>query len=137
MKVFKFGGASVKNAEAVKNVAAILNTYSSEDRFCVVVSAMGKTTNQLEEIAKKYFGKKDTNSELIQIKEYHFSICRNLFSEGDIFFEELHNLFVELEWILEDEPTLDFSFVYDQIVFLLLSILLEQNNKRQRAIKES
>jgi len=118
MRVFKFGGASVKDAEAVKNVATILNTYKSSQRFCVVVSAMGKTTNLLEEIAKKYFSKNDTADKLNQLKEYHFSICKELFPKGDNFFEELHNIFVELEWILEDEPALDFSFIYDQIVCL-------------------
>lgn len=118
MRVFKFGGASVKDAESVKNVATILNTNTSKDRLCVVVSAMGKTTNLLEEIAKNYFNKVHTNNQLNQLKEYHFSICKNLFSNNDKFFEELHNLFVELEWILEEEPGMDFSFVYDQIVCL-------------------
>ncbi|MFN5628553.1 MAG: aspartate kinase [Bacteroidota bacterium] len=118
MRVFKFGGASVKDAESVKNVATILNTNTSKDRLCVVVSAMGKTTNLLEEIAKNYFNKVHTSNQLNQLKEYHFSICKNLFSNNDKFFEELHNLFVELEWILEEEPGMDFSFVYDQIVCL-------------------
>lgn len=116
MRVFKFGGASVKDAESVKNVATILNTKKSNERLCVVVSAMGKTTNLLEEIAKNYFNKVETNNHLNQLKEYHFSICKNLFSSEDKFFEELHNVFVELEWILEEEPSMDFSFVYDQIV---------------------
>jgi aspartate kinase len=118
MRVFKFGGASVKDAESVKNVATILNTNTSKERLCVVVSAMGKTTNLLEEIAKNYFNKVDTSNQLNLLKEYHFSICKNLFSNNDKFFEELHNVFVELEWILEEEPGMDFSFVYDQIVCL-------------------
>lgn len=118
MRIFKFGGASVKDAESVKNVATILNTNTSKERLCVVVSAMGKTTNLLEEIAKNYFNKVDTSNQLNLLKEYHFSICKNLFSNNDKFFEELHNVFVELEWILEEEPGMDFSFVYDQIVCL-------------------
>ena len=118
MRVFKFGGASVKDAESVKNVATILNTNTSKERLCVVVSAMGKTTNLLEEISKNYFNKVDTSNQLNLLKEYHFSICKNLFSNNDKFFEELHNVFVELEWILEEEPGMDFSFVYDQIVCL-------------------
>ena len=55
MKVFKFGGASVKDAEAVKNVAKILKNY--DDNIVVVVSAMGKTTNALEKLTKAYFYK--------------------------------------------------------------------------------
>jgi len=118
MRIFKFGGASVKDAESVKNVATILNTNTSQERLCVVVSAMGKTTNLLEEIAKNYFNKVDSSNQLNLLKEYHFSICKNLFSNNDKFFEELHNVFVELEWILEEEPSMDFSFIYDQIVCL-------------------
>ncbi|MDC0339412.1 aspartate kinase, partial [Flavobacteriales bacterium] len=53
MKVFKFGGASVKDAEAVRNVAGIINLYS--ENLVIVVSAMGKTTNAMEEIAEAYF----------------------------------------------------------------------------------
>ena len=51
MKVFKFGGASVKDAQAVKNVATILSNYGTDDHVLVVVSAMGKTTNALERLA--------------------------------------------------------------------------------------
>ena len=53
MKVFKFGGASVKDAEAVRNVAGIINLYA--ENLVIVVSAMGKTTNAMEEIAEAYF----------------------------------------------------------------------------------
>jgi aspartate kinase len=118
MRVFKFGGASVKDAEAVKNVATILNLINSSERLCVVVSAMGKTTNLLEEIAKKYFKKEDTSLQVNQLKEYHFSVCKNLFPLEHNFFEELHNIFVELDWIVEEEPTTNFPFIYDQIVCL-------------------
>ena len=59
MKVFKFGGASVKDAEAIKNLAQILNNYPAE-KLLVVVSAMGKTTNALEKLSESYFnGKAD------------------------------------------------------------------------------
>jgi aspartate kinase len=54
MKVFKFGGASVKDATSVKNVAAILNEYKQEQLF-VVISAMGKTTNALEEFTNALY----------------------------------------------------------------------------------
>ena len=62
MKVFKFGGASVKDAAAVKNVALILKRYS-QDNLLVVVSAMGKMTNAHEKLLNSYFYQKNTLSE--------------------------------------------------------------------------
>lgn len=118
MRVFKFGGASVKDADAVKNVATILNANKSSEQLCVVVSAMGKTTNLLEEIAKKYFNHQDFHGSVSLLKEYHFSIAKDLFKKNHPFFDELHNIFVELEWILEDEPVKEYEYIYDQIVSL-------------------
>ena len=77
MKVFKFGGASVKNAQAIKNVASILKHYS-QDKLLVVVSAMGKTTNALERIVALAQQKKDFSSELEDIKSYHHQALQNL-----------------------------------------------------------
>jgi aspartate kinase len=81
MKVFKFGGASVKDSKGVKNVALILQSYSPGD-LIVVVSAMGKTTNALERIVNLYQAHQDHQSELNLLKEYHTGIMRGLFSEG-------------------------------------------------------
>ena len=58
MKVFKFGGASVKDADGVKNVAKVLNSQGFKDCL-LVVSAMGKTTNALEKVVEAYFNKKN------------------------------------------------------------------------------
>lgn len=117
MKVFKFGGASVNNAAAVKNVAEILKTYPEED-LVVVISAMGKTTNALERLAEDFFYRKGKSESLLEeIKEYHFSILHELFSnEKHEVYQEIHNLFVEIEWQLEDEPIGTFDFEYDQMV---------------------
>ena len=76
MKVFKFGGASVKNAQAIKNVALILKSYST-DQLLVVVSAMGKTTNALERIVALAQQKKDFTSELEDVKSYHHQALQN------------------------------------------------------------
>ena len=117
MQVFKFGGASVKDAEGVKNVAEVLKQFPNQ-KIAVVVSAMGKTTNSLERLAKAFFYKTE-NAEIIleEIKKYHLDICQHLFANSSHpIFIELENTFVELYWAIEDEPTHSFDFEYDQIV---------------------
>ncbi|MCD6067718.1 MAG: aspartate kinase [Bacteroidetes bacterium] len=117
MLVFKFGGASVKDADAVKNVAAILQRYKRQ-KVIVVISAMGKTTNALEQLSKAFFYKKeDPHGILEAIKKYHFDIVEQLFPDKTHpFYNELENTFVELLWAIEDEPTHGFNHEYDQIV---------------------
>ena len=78
MKVFKFGGASVKDAEGIKNVAHVVST-SGGDNVLMVVSAMGKTTNALEEVLKNYFNKSNELQASIQeVKKYHIQILLEL-----------------------------------------------------------
>ncbi len=124
MKVFKFGGASVKDAEAVKNVATILKRYPNEN-IVVVVSAMGKTTNALERLTNAYFfsGENKTNEAenthviLEEIKKYHFDIIEQLFPDkNDSIYNEINNAFVELDWAIEDRPSHSYDHEYDQIV---------------------
>lgn len=117
MQVFKFGGASVKDADGVKNVAEVLKQFPSQ-KISVVVSAMGKTTNALERLAKAYFYKVENAEKVLEeIKTYHFDICNHLFpSTSHPIYNELENTFVELYWIIEVEPTQGFDFEYDQIV---------------------
>ncbi len=117
MKVFKFGGASVKDANAVKNVAAILQSYA-EEKLVVVISAMGKTTNAFEALLKAYFlGDADPNEKLQEIKDFHLGIINGLFEDPNHpIFKEIHNTFVEVEWQLEDEAVGTYAFEYDQMV---------------------
>lgn len=117
MQVFKFGGASVKDASAVKNVAEVLKKHALKPTV-VVISAMGKTTNNLEELVNSYFYKKGNSEQVLQkIKDYHFGILNELFSNRNHpVFTELENTFVELNWIIEDEPTAAYNQEYDQIV---------------------
>ncbi|MEO8760372.1 MAG: aspartate kinase [Bacteroidia bacterium] len=117
LKVFKFGGASVKNAEAVKNAAAIVKRYQ-DDKLLVVVSAMDKTTNKLELLTDAYFYKKDNLQEIYNdLKKFHFDILTSLFTnKSNKIFAELENDFVELMWAIEDEPSSTFNHHYDQIV---------------------
>lgn len=116
MKIFKFGGASVKDAAAVKNVAKIVQSFPGE-QLVVVVSAMGKITNALERLADAYFYKNaDAVAVLNEIKEYHRNLLDELFGTDHPIQDEISNTFVELDWIIEDEPTGSYNFEYDQIV---------------------
>ncbi len=117
MLVFKFGGASVKDASAVKNVGEVMKLYSNEE-IVVVVSAMGKMTNALEKLAGAYFYKKgNPQSTLKEIKDYHIEILNELFTdEKHSIYDDVNNILVELEWIIEDKPIKDYDFEYDQIV---------------------
>ena len=78
MRVFKFGGASVKDAEGVKNLVQVLKTIGY-DNTLVVVSAMGKTTNALELVIKNYFeNKKELQSAIQDVKKFHNDILLDL-----------------------------------------------------------
>ena len=111
MKVFKFGGASVKDADGVRNLAKVIRNHSN---LVVVVSAMGKTTNMLEKITEDYYFNRNPN--LQEIKDFHYTISKDLFENNHPIFDEINNLFVEIEWAIEDNPTSTYSFEYDQIV---------------------
>lgn len=116
MLVYKFGGASVKDAAGVKNLATIVKDNAHE-QLLIVVSAMGKTTNMLEKLARAYVDQSDHVHELFdEIKHYHYHIISQLFGDADQVYIELNNTFVEIDWMLEDEPQDDFDFIYDQIV---------------------
>jgi len=117
MKVFKFGGASVKDAAGVRNVAKILERYK-EEKILVVVSAMGKTTNMLEKVAEAFFHKNAEVAEQIKpIREYHLTIMNDLFSnKNSPVFDVVNNVFAELEWATDGEQIKSYDFEYDQIV---------------------
>ena len=117
MKVFKFGGASIRNASGVKNLLSVLKTVGYQDTL-VVVSAMGKTTNALEKIIDDYFIVKDKTPEgIYQLKEFHLDIIKDLFGENSFETEEaVHNIFEELISFLNSNKSPNYSFVYDQVV---------------------
>jgi len=117
MQVFKFGGASVKDAESVKNSAYIISKYKVE-ALLVVVSAMGKTTNLLEDVTKAYYHNTGEAFEMLEkAKVFHFNILSALFEDHNHpIFDEIANCFVEIEWILEEEPQDSFDYLFDQIV---------------------
>lgn len=119
--IFKFGGASVKDPESVKNLIPILQPYLSYP-MVIVISAMGKTTNALEKVVEYYFSgqSSEAHQQLHQIREQHLAIARALFPSAipEKLSHHIHNLFVEAEWILEEVPSREFDFYYDQLVFI-------------------
>tara|TARA_X000000950_G_scaffold287866_1_gene402046 strand:+ start:1360 stop:2616 length:1257 start_codon:yes stop_codon:yes gene_type:complete len=117
MNVFKFGGASVKSGLAVKNVAKIIQEHKN-DSLLVVVSAMGKTTNMLENLVEAVFNEsKNKQSIFNEIKVFHEEIMAGLVENSTRYFFEVENLFIELECQLDTELS-DISYVelYDRIV---------------------
>ncbi|MEI7802122.1 MAG: aspartate kinase [Bacteroidota bacterium] len=116
MKIFKFGGASIKDADGFRNVKRILDLYKNED-LILVASALGKTTNHLEQIAIDYFNKTGEATGLLEkLRKHHFEILASLLPENHAAFDLINNTFVEIDWILEDEPSASYDFVYDQII---------------------
>lgn len=111
MKVFKFGGASVKDASAVRNVYNIVSRYSQED-LCIVFSAMGKTTNALEKVVEAWVNGEDTEQYLGVIKDYHIGIANEL----KIDFSRLEQWFVKLYEIINSKPPDSFDEAYDIVV---------------------
>jgi aspartate kinase len=140
MKVFKFGGASVRDANAVKNVANVLSLFKNE-QLLVVVSAMGKTTNALENLADAYYKKQKSKSMIYkEIKAFHDEIIAGLLQHKDSnAYDDIENLFIELECILETKPESSYDCVYDQIVSYgevfsskIISTYLNENGRRNR-----
>src|ERR1700743_3313573 len=116
MLVFKFGGASVKDAAGVANLASIVKKYEGQ-QLLIVVSAMGKTTNALEKLTRAYVDSADELDAIYtEIKEYHHQILTGLFEPSHPVFNDVANTFVEIDWMIEDEPHDDYDFIYDQIV---------------------
>ncbi|TSE07690.1 aspartate kinase [Aquimarina algiphila] len=130
MRVFKFGGASVKDANAVKNVLKVLEE-TGYSNLVIVVSAMGKTTNALEKIVTSYLKKdSDLDSLLDHIKIYHQEIVLQLFdNEQHSVFKDVEQLFVDLDTTLKRNKSTRYDYIYDQIVSygeLLASTILSR-----------
>ena len=117
MRVFKFGGASVKNAEAVRNVAKVLEAHTNGSTL-VVISAMGKTTNHLEDLVRSYMQGSGSCREIFEeIRNFHRDIIAELLPDGNDYYE-VDNLFIELECIIDKPRDADAEFdtLYDRIV---------------------
>jgi len=117
MKVFKFGGASIKSANAIKNVAKILNSQDLNNCL-LVISAMGKMTNAFEKITDAYFNNdQEKLTESIDFtSNFHFKIINNLFAENHIIHQKITVLFGQLVRFLTQNKSKNYDYLYDQIV---------------------
>lgn len=117
MKVFKFGGASIKNANAIKNVAKILNSQDVSNCL-LVISAMGKMTNAFEKITDAYFNNdQEKLTESIDFtSNFHFKIINNLFAENHLIHQKITVLFGQLVCFLIQNKSRNYDYLYDQIV---------------------
>lgn len=139
MQVYKFGGASIQDAGSIKNVSSIVESYTDGD-LLIVISAMGQTTNKLVALVNAYLNgdnQADVNNQhdrnnghkdhltahgsahdlLEEIKADHFNLLHELFKDPrNPVFNDVNNAFVEIEWLLEEEPADTPDYIYDQIV---------------------
>ncbi|MFD2100569.1 aspartate kinase [Flagellimonas iocasae] len=117
MRVFKFGGASVKDADAVRNVVKVLQEVGHKDTL-VVISAMGKTTNAMEIVVESYFKDKSSISSALQeVIDYHNGILSNLFENPKHpIYDRVKLLFEEVKGFLTWNKSPKYAFVYDQVV---------------------
>lgn len=117
MRVFKFGGASVKDAEGVRNVVNVLKETGHANTM-LVVSAMGKTTNAMEAVVNAYFNDKSALSSKIQeVIDYHHVLLSELFAnDRHPIFKKVKLLFEEVQGFLVWNKSPNYNFVYDQVV---------------------
>lgn len=117
MRIFKFGGASVKDAKGVQNVAKVLKKVGYTDTL-VIVSAMGKTTNALEVIVDQYFNTpKELSNSIVELEQFHSEIVTELMGvEAQPLKEKVSVLIQGLKSFFEHNKATNYSFVYDQVV---------------------
>lgn len=117
MKIFKFGGASVKDANGIRNLAAVLE-ITGEKKLLVIVSAMGKMTNGLEVVVSNYFSNRaEIDASVSEIYNYHYNIISEVFhNNSHPVFSEVQKLFKDLSYFLKHSKSKNHAFVYDQVV---------------------
>ncbi|MBC9913258.1 aspartate kinase [Chitinophaga varians] len=118
MKVFKFGGASLESVERIKQVAQIVQSFP-DDKLLIVISAMGKTTNELEKVAQNfYMRKREIAAQLLyNVEQHHIQVAESLLgSRQHPLFQQLQQFFTEAEWTLGEKPIRAYDYYYDQLV---------------------
>ena len=114
--VFKFGGSSIKDVKSIKHITNLIKKYD-DCQLVVIFSAMDKVTNMLESVVESYISdKSDPIKYLEKVRIFHNNIIEDLFEKEASVFDEINNLFVEIEWILEEVPCHSYAYYYDQIV---------------------
>ncbi|HJT72716.1 MAG TPA: aspartate kinase [Chitinophaga sp.] len=141
MKVFKFGGASLESVERVQQVAAIVQSFSDQ-QLLIVISAMGKTTNELEKVAQNfYLRKREIAAQLLfNIEQQHLEVAEKLLGNRENpLFDQLQQFFTEAEWTLGEKPVRSYDYYYDQLVSLgeLLSTAIVSAYFNQAAINNT
>lgn len=135
MQVYKFGGTAVKDANGIKNLVAILKDLEVKN-IAIVISAMGKTTNALEDVVNNYFKDKTSLATSIQKNEdFHHKITSQLFPVGHPVFKQVQNLLTELKEFITRNKSPQYDFVYDQIVChgeLLSTTIISQYLKEKK-----
>ncbi|MBK7148247.1 MAG: aspartate kinase [Bacteroidetes bacterium] len=120
MQVYKFGGASVKDADAVKNVTSILAQNNFNEKV-VVISAMGKTTNELEQVIQQYYaGKESWQAALQGVLDKHLLIIDQLYADADKAkaVDDVKQLVAATAKFLSENTSRNFNYIYDQVVSL-------------------
>lgn len=117
MKIFKFGGASVKNAKSIKNVVRVLKNEGLNNKI-VVISAMGKMTNAFEKIVNSYCDKKeDLPEKILDVREFHDTILNDLFpKKSHPIFTTVEQIFAQMSGFMVQNTSKDYNYIYDQIV---------------------
>jgi aspartate kinase len=117
MKIFKFGGASVKNAKSIKNVVRVLKNEGLNNKL-VVISAMGKMTNAFEKIVNSYCDKKeDLSKKISEARDFHYTILNDLFpNKSHPIFTTVEQIFVQMSGFMAQNTSKDYNYIYDQIV---------------------
>jgi aspartate kinase len=118
MRVYKFGGASVRDADSVRNVARIIRDYGGGP-LVAVVSAMGKTTNALERLTSFFMGGDVSGMEGVyqEVRDFHFQITKDLFSDPrHPIFDVLEQSFYHLQYYIGEKPGTNYNYEYDRIV---------------------
>lgn len=117
MKVYKFGGASVKDAQGFKNAASIVQNHSANGELLIIISAIGKTTNMLEAVWQDAVHKRSYTDNLNRVIDNHLNIARDLFTNSThLVFQQLDQLFIKLEKVLQKDTYDHPDYLYDQTV---------------------
>jgi len=116
MRVFKFGGASIRDAKSIRNIVSILS-HHEEERLWIVVSAMGKMTNRLERVLSDYFNGKDPEANVIAVENYHLGIMEEIFPfRSASVFTEVYTIFKGLRKKLSVPSSDNYDKEYSAIV---------------------
>jgi len=137
MQVYKFGGISVENADAIKNISKIIRNANTN--IIVVISAMGKMTNKFEQLVSLYLSKKDYSTVLSEIKEYHNNIIDELFTNSQSIYSKTNSLFNKLENKLCESISSNSDYEYDKLIVYgeLLSTTIVSEYLKELNIKNT